>query len=214
MTEPTPTKKSRKQEDLSIPDFLLVKNRPPDTGGEKTSASGRILEDWEIALSKLEPKELREYVKDAMRRGRFERTWLVPSHKRSQATVDETVAHWRGKMEAGQAMTAARAEKVKEKRKADRAEPPADLSPHLIIRFGGNNPKKEGTAAHKRWAFLESCDGSTVGVYLKAKGSNPTTLTNAVKSGHVTLEEGGDDKKTEAEQPKKSTKKTRKGKTK
>jgi hypothetical protein len=176
-------------DDLSIPDFLLVKNR---RGVGKAAAERRtdepFVEPWEAKLVTLEP-ELQSFLRDMMRRGRFERTWLVADHRRPETEVDETVGYWRTKLEARQAQTAARAAQAKVKRRAGaaKAEPPAELDPAAVILFGGKNPKKEGTSAHKRWTLLMQHDGRTVGEYLKAKG-NPTTLTNAIKSGHVTFE--------------------------
>jgi hypothetical protein len=52
---------------------------------------------------------------------------------------------------------------------------------------GGKNPKKEGSDAWSRWQLLFQHEGKTVGVFIAAHG-NPTTLRNAVKSGHVAVE--------------------------
>jgi hypothetical protein len=177
-------------EDLSIPDYLLVKNRPKSTISVDGSAAPpeRIPEPHEPMLATLEPK-LQEYLRDANKRGKFEWVWLVPiPRRRSQGDVDETVAHWRGKLEKSLSQSAARAEQAKAKRtKETKVTAPSRIDEAEVIRFGGKNPKKEGTAAHKRWEMLISYDGKTVGAYHKAKG-NPTTLRNAIVSGHVTLE--------------------------
>jgi hypothetical protein len=190
---PTKTKAKKKEpEDLSIPKFLLVENRPKDAASAEgsTTTAERIPDAWETALASLEPPALREYVTDAIRRGRFERTWLVPdpSRRRSQGDVDDTVAHWRGKLERSLSQSAARAAQAKEKRtKEGKAAVPTEVRETDVIRFGGKNPKKEGTAAHKRWEMLIAHEGKTVDAYQKARG-NPTTLKNAILSGHVTLE--------------------------
>lgn len=177
-------------EDLSIPAFLLVKNRPKDKVPEIATVEAKYVEPWKEALSKLEREDLRKFIADNIDRGRFMPDWLVVGHRRSQADVNEMVAHWLTKLESTAAATSARAAKVKLKRKAGKVEPPAKLDPASVLAFGGKNPKKPGTAPHKRWELLIAHDGRTVGEYLKAKGSNPKTLTNAISSGHVTLTEG------------------------
>lgn len=62
-----------------------------------------------------------------------------------------------------------------------------DVDRSATMTFGGKNPKKSGTDAHGRWETLKSYSGRTVGEYLADRGSNPTTLKNAIKSGHVLL---------------------------
>lgn len=182
------------QSDLSIPDFLLVKNRKDTDAVSEDVKTTAYVEPWEMALRKLEPEDFRRFLLDRMRRGRFEKRWLVVDLARSQSDVDWTVVHWRAKFEAGLAAVAARSAEAKAKVRSTKAgvTVPDRIDPAARIAFGGANPKKEGTSAYKRWALLMSHDGKTVGEFLKAKG-NPTTLANAIKSGHVTLEEGKTD---------------------
>lgn len=58
-----------------------------------------------------------------------------------------------------------------------------------LVRCRDGNPKKEGSAARKRWELMFThCDrGSTVTQFLK-DGGNPETLRNAVLKGFVRLE--------------------------
>lgn len=57
-----------------------------------------------------------------------------------------------------------------------------------IVIVKNKNPKKEGSDAWGRWALLLAGGHATVGAFLAASG-NPTTLKNAVASGHVRVEE-------------------------
>lgn len=57
----------------------------------------------------------------------------------------------------------------------------------VIKRLKPKNPKKENTDAWSRWELLFQHDGKTIGEFVKNHG-NPTTLRNAVRSGHVSAE--------------------------
>jgi hypothetical protein len=57
----------------------------------------------------------------------------------------------------------------------------------VIKRLKPKNPKKENTDAWTRWELLFQHDGKTIGEFVKNHG-NPTTLRNAVRSGHVSAE--------------------------
>lgn len=57
----------------------------------------------------------------------------------------------------------------------------------VIKRVNPKNPKRENTDAWVRWELLFQHDGKTVGDFIRAHG-NPTTLKNAVRSGHVSAE--------------------------
>ena len=57
----------------------------------------------------------------------------------------------------------------------------------VIKRLNPKNPKKENTDAWTRWELLFQHDGKTIGDFIRAHG-NPTTLRNAVRSGHVSAE--------------------------
>lgn len=170
--------------DLSIPEFLRVKS-----AGLGVKHSGeRVLEEWEITLSKVEPRELREFIAEAMRRGRFSRRWLVATPWQPDSAVQQTLAYWRGMWEESVSEPATRAAEAKARRAAERGQvqPPAELPADAIIEYVGVNPKKAGSAAHDRWALLMKHHGKTVGKFLGAEG-NSVTLANAIKSGRVTL---------------------------
>lgn len=59
----------------------------------------------------------------------------------------------------------------------------------VLARLRQGNPKKEGSAAHKRWVLMfEHCDkGSSVKEFLAA-GGNPETLRNACLKGWAKVE--------------------------
>lgn len=94
--------KARDVDDTSIPDFLLAKNRKQQAREElKTLKIEETVDAWRAALDAVKPDEFREFIDENIRRGRFERRWLVPDDSRYyfQADVDATTKHWRSKFE-------------------------------------------------------------------------------------------------------------------
>ena len=67
---------------------------------------------------------------------------------------------------------------------------PLEFPPTAVIRFRGENPKREGTDAHARWEKLRQHNGMTVDKYI-ASGGNPTTLKNAIAMKRAEVAEDG-----------------------
>jgi len=173
-----------RSDDLSIPDFLLVKNRPARVAekseGETPAAPAR--EQWEIALDRVEPEGLRQFIAARIKSGKFMSHWLVPDGvRRFDRDVEESISSQREKYEA-------RIKEPEKKEKRISADGAADQKTAVIL-FEGENPKKEGTAPHKRWELLVQHHEKTVAEFLEA-GGNPVTLKNAIASGYATLREG------------------------
>lgn len=180
-TEPSP---AAEDDLLKIPDFLRVQNRRK-TEATTPGVAVKFLDAWEEALNRVEPESFRLYLRDMMRRGRFARQWLVPDGtRRSEKDVEDTLAHWRAKLTEHEN----RAKESKQKRHAKK-DVASDSS--AVIIFEGDNPKKAGTAPHKRWELLRTHSDKTVAEFLEA-GGNPTTLKNAVAGGYVILKTNGE----------------------
>jgi hypothetical protein len=72
---------------------------------------------------------------------------------------------------------------------------------------------KAGTGKAERWEFLYAQAGRTVEAYLQMRGSNATTLGNALKSGHVRVDAEAPTAKAVSPEEKPATKAAKKEKT-
>lgn len=163
------------EDDLSIPDFLLVRNRPKSaTRAAATAETGDesppppAPEPWRKALDGVQPPEFREFLETCIRRGRFERRWLDIGYMKFQKCVDEQLAAFRVQYDESLEKAERRREQLAKLRenRPRKVNPLAGLVPlrAILEELGDKAPKRrhamtaieEAKLAHTKFHFPNS----------------------------------------------------------